>query len=116
MLPKINRLTKDKDFDNVFKNGKSSYDKLIGVKAIKNQLENSRFGILVSTKVSKKAVERNKIKRQIREIVRLQLDAIKPCYDVVIVTLPAILGKSYQEIKRSVSGHFRRMGLYFSNK
>ncbi len=112
MLNKINRLTKDKDFDNVFKNGKSSYDKLIGVKAIQNQLENSRFGILISTKVSKKAVERNKIKRQIREIIRLQPDKIKFGYDIVIITLPAVLGKSYQEIKGSINCHFKRLGLY----
>ncbi|MCK4553470.1 ribonuclease P protein component [Candidatus Parcubacteria bacterium] len=112
MLNKINRLTKDKDFDNIFKNGKSSYDKLIGVKAIQNQLGNSRFGILVSAKVSKKAVERNKIKRQIREIIKLQLNKIKLGYDVVIITLPAILGKSYQEIERSVISHLKKLGLY----
>ena len=112
MLNKINRLIKDKDFDNVFKNGKSSYDKLIGVKAIQNQLENSRFGILISAKVSKKAVERNKIKRQIREIIRLQLDKIKSSYDIVIITLPAVLGKSYQEIEGSVIGHLKKLGLY----
>ena len=111
MLNKINRLTKDKDFDNVFKNGKSSYDKLIGAKAIQNQLGDSRFGILVSAKVSKKAVERNKIKRQIREIIRLQQDKTKPGYDVVIITLPAILGKNYQEIEQSVNRHFRKLGL-----
>ena len=112
MLSKINRLTKDKDFDNVFKSGKSSYDKLIGVKAEQNQTENSRFGILVSAKVSKKAVERNKIKRQIREVIRLQLEQIKSGYDVVIITLPVILGKDYQEIERSVNGCFRRLGVY----
>ncbi|MBU4073751.1 ribonuclease P protein component, partial [Patescibacteria group bacterium] len=50
MFAKINRLTKDKDFDNVFQNGKSSYDKIIGVKAAANQQKNSRFGILVSAK------------------------------------------------------------------
>jgi len=116
MLKKINILRKDKDFNNVFQGGKASYDKIIGIKIIANQLKNSRFGILVGNKVSKKAVERNKIKRQIREIIRLQLDKIKPGFDVLVISLPAILGKDYQKIKQSLDGHFRKLGLYNSNK
>jgi len=111
MLAKTNRLTKDKDFNNVFKKGRSSFDKLIGIKAVPDQQENSRFGILVSSKISKKAVERNKIKRQIREIIRLQLDKIKSGYDIVIITLPEILGKNYQEIEQSVDRNLQKLKL-----
>ncbi len=112
MLKKIHRLTKDKDFDNVFKNGRSGYDKILGIKAIVSQQANSRFGIVVSAKISKKAVERNKIKRQIREIIRARLDKIKSGYDIMIISLPDILGKNYQEIEESISRHFKRLGLY----
>ncbi len=112
MLKKIHRLTKDKDFDNIFKNGRSSYNKILGIKAMANQQVNSRFGIVVSAKISKKAVERNKIKRQVREIIRARLDGIKSGYDIMIISLPDILGKSYQEIDESISRHFRKLGLY----
>lgn len=112
MLAKINRLTKDKDFNNVFNNGRSSYNKIIGVKAVANERESSRLGILVGSKVSKKAVERNKIKRQIRGIIRLQINKIKSGYDVVIITFPSILGKDYQEIDKSMNKHFKKLGLY----
>ena len=112
MLKKQNQLTKDKEFDNVFKNGKSSYDKIIGVKAITNNLDNSRFGILISTKISKKAVERNKLKRQIREVIRLDLDLIKSGYDLVIISLVPILDKTYEEIEKSIHSHFKKLKLY----
>jgi len=112
MLKKQNQLTKDKEFDDVFKNGQSSYDKIMGVKAVANNLDSSRFGILVSVKISKKAVERNRIKRQIREIIRLDLDKIKPSYDVITITLGPILGKTYQEIEKSVQNHFKKLKLY----
>ncbi|MEA3464355.1 MAG: ribonuclease P protein component [Patescibacteria group bacterium] len=111
MLNKINRLTKDKDFNNAWKRGQASFDKIIGVKIAANKQSNSRFGILVSVKISKKAVERNKIKRQIREIIRLWLGGIKPGYDVVIITLPAVLDKSYDEINKSINRHFKKLGL-----
>ena len=112
MLKTINRLTKDKDFSNVFDNGRSSFNKIIGVKTAANQQTSSRFGILVGVKVSKKAVERNKIKRQIREIIRLKLNEIKSGYDIIIITLPAVLNKNYQDIEQSINRHFKKLGLY----
>ena len=112
MLKKQNQLTKDKEFDNVFKNGKSSYDKVIGVKVIANNLNDSRVGILVSTKISKKAVERNRLKRQIREVIKLDLEAIKPGYDFIVITLAPILGKTSQEITKSIHNHFKKLKLY----
>ena len=112
MLKKQNQLTKDKEFDNVFKNGKSSYDQALGVKVIANKLNDSRFGILVSTKISKKAVERNRLKRQIREVIRLSLNEIKSGYDFIIITLPSVLGKTSQEIEESLKNHFKKFKLY----
>lgn len=112
MLKKINRLTKDKDFNNVFKNNNSSYDKIIGVKIVVNKLGYCRFGILVSNKVSKEAVERNRIKRKIREIIQPKLLLFKQGYDCVIITLPQILNKKYQEIEESINKHFKKLRLY----
>ena len=56
MLKKINRLTKQKDFEKVFKNGQSVYDGKLGIKALANNLPENRYGIIISAKVSKKAV------------------------------------------------------------
>lgn len=112
MFKKVNQLKKDKEFDNVFKHGRSSFNKILGAKAVSNELGNSRFGILVSNKISKKAVARNKIKRRIREIIRLQLAELKPGFDIVIITLPSVLGRSYQEIEEAIHYNFKKLGLY----
>lgn len=112
MLKKINRLTKNKEFDYTFKKGRSSYDKTVGIKAVENDLKINRFGILISVKVSKKAVIRNKIKRQIREVIRLEMDKLKSGYDCVIITLPGIISKEYGEIEQSIKGHFKKLGMY----
>lgn len=109
MLKKQERLTKDKDFDNVFKNGKSSYDKFLGVKVTENTFENSRVGILVSTKVSKKAVDRNKIKRQIREILENYLDGFDRNYDIVVITLPSLLGRDFKQIQNSIIFNLKKL-------
>jgi ribonuclease P protein component len=111
MLTKINRLTKKKDFDRVFAEGGSSFNKLIGIKAAKNGLPHSRFGIIVSTKVSKKAVIRNTIKRRIREVIRGKLKQIKSGQDCVIIALPAIVEKDFCEIERSLTDNLSRVRL-----
>ncbi|MDD5071677.1 MAG: ribonuclease P protein component [Patescibacteria group bacterium] len=112
MLKKENKLKKDKEFDNVFKNGRSCFHKNLGVKFVGNGLKLSRFGILVSNKISKKAVERNRIKRRIRAIIRLEIDKIKEGCDVVVIALPPILDSAYEEIGAAIKHSFKKLGLY----
>lgn len=99
MLPQVNRLRKTKDFDNVFKKGKLIAGKLIFLKIKKNKLDISRFGFIVSLKISKKAVIRNKIKRHLREIIKENLSNIKSGLDIIITVKPEIVNKNYQDIK-----------------
>jgi len=97
MLPKENRLTKKRDFEKVLKRGKGFKQKTLFLKTVENNLPQSRFGIIVSKKTAKKATDRNKIKRQIREILRKKLNKIKKGYDLVLVVWPFLKEKSYQE-------------------
>jgi ribonuclease P protein component len=112
MLKKINRLTKDKDFELVFKKGKSAYDQLVGIKHISNTQEINRYGIIVSSKVSKKAVIRNKIKRLIREIIKNQEIYLKKGYDIVIITFPGIINNKKTEISESIIKGLTKLKLY----
>lgn len=98
---------KKKDFDNIFKKGKAIPGKFIFLKVLKNNLDNNQFGIIVSTKISKKAVIRNKIKRQLREIIKQT--NIKIGFDIVIVTKPEIVNKNYQEIKNELEDLFKNI-------
>lgn len=106
MLAKKNRLKNKKDIENVFKKGKTKTGKLVFLKIFKNNLDISRFAFIVSTKISKKAVIRNKIKRQLREIVRKNLSNIKSGVDIVIIAKPEIINKYFQIIKKDVEGLF----------
>lgn len=99
MLPKVNLLRKEKDFEAVFERNKAYYGTNLGMKVRKNSNETKRFGFLVGTKVSKLATRRNLIKRRLKYAVLQQLDQIKGGQDFVIITFPSILGKNYQEIK-----------------
>jgi len=114
MLALNNRLKKQKDFENVFKNGKGFKKKFLYLKINKNGLEFTRFGFVVSTKVSKKAVERNRLKRIFRDIVRKNLERVVPGLDAVIVANPGIEIKR-EVIEESLNTLFYEGGIFKNN-
>jgi ribonuclease P protein component len=96
VLSQLHRLRKRQDFALVYQRGKSVYGGNLNVRVRKNlalgesgsvltALPATRFGISVSQKVSKRAVQRNRIKRQLRAVCRHLLPRVTPGWDVVIV-------------------------------
>jgi len=63
-----------------------------------SQTETSRLGIVISRKVSKKARERNQLKRRIREFFRLEIGKLKPGYDFLVIALPGAADKKYRDM------------------
>lgn len=85
MLPKQYRLTQKKDFQLVLKKGRISHGKYFNLFTLQNQ-ESLQIGIIVSNKVSKKATERNRIRRIIRNICRESLKDLKSgCWYLFLV-------------------------------
>ena len=103
MLPKQNRLTNKNDFDLVFRGGKNIKGSFLVVKILKNNLKESRFGFIVSKKVSNKATVRNKIKRRLKDIAARELKDIKNSQDIVFIALSGIEKKKFSEIKEVVA-------------
>lgn len=102
MLKFLNHLTKEEDFKLLAKKGRPAYSALFGAKVMANKLPESRFGLVISAKVSKKATVRNLIKRRLTEIIRLNLAKIKPGFDVMILVKTGAVGKKYQELEQAL--------------
>jgi len=107
MLPRKNKLKKKTDFKKVFDKGKYYGSSFISLKAFENDLDYSRFGVIVGSKISKKAVDRNKIKRRIENSI--SLENIKAGQDIVIMVKPLILEKTFAEIKDQLSGLLKKL-------
>lgn len=98
----------------VYKNGQAVRTRLLTVKYTRNKhRKHSRFSVVVSKKVHKSAVGRNRIRRRTYEIIRHELPKIPLAHDVVIIisssevlTLPA---SDFQQI---VQQSFEQAGLY----
>ena len=108
MLPEKNRLKKKKDFERVFKKGKSCKEDFLYLKIIKNHLKNSRFGFIVSNKFSKKAVIRNKIKRKLKRLTEIKLSKIKKGIDGVIIVRPGLEINDFWELEEKINKLFKK--------
>ena len=88
-------------FRRLYAKGKSAATPLLVVYFRKNGRKENRLGLTVSTKVGK-AVERNRVRRRLREIYRLNEDKLLPGYDIVIVARVRSKVAAYRELE----GHF----------
>lgn len=111
MFPSENRLKNDKDIKTLFARGKSVFDMSLGLKFFRNKSAFSRFTVVVGTKVSKKAVIRNKIKRRIRAIIEKRLPLIVGGFDVMILVKKEVLKIKYPELKDQVERVLKRAKL-----
>jgi len=112
MLAKKNRIRLKKEFDQIFKTGQSFYGNFLGVKAVFIGASSTRVGIIVGSKVSKLAVDRNLIKRRIRDVIKLELDKLKDGFDIAVILLPSSINTSFTQLKNDLILAIKRLNLY----
>jgi ribonuclease P protein component len=92
-------LTKRAQYALVYQKGRTWVDSLMVMKASPNGLSLSRYGFAVTKKVGK-AVQRNRLKRLLREIVRLQ--PLKSGWDIVFIVRREAVTADYHQMERGV--------------
>ncbi len=91
-------LKKTREFQEVYKKGRSKANKYLVFYYKENGLEYNRLGISVSKKVGNSVV-RHRITRLIRESYRLNKSQLKDGYDIVIIARQTAKGHSYHTIE-----------------
>lgn len=102
MLPKENRLTKQDEFSTILKSGRRLKSRflVVSILAKSNAL---RVGLVVSKRVSKKAVVRNRIRRVIYHILHdLQVRSVLKDAEAVMLVTRIPEGKMYDEFKQDI--------------
>ncbi|NMB09536.1 MAG: ribonuclease P protein component [Tissierellia bacterium] len=100
-MKKDNRLRENRDFKVVYKRGKNYWNRNFNMIVRKNNLPGTRVGFSVTRKYGN-AVERNRIKRQLREIVRINFDKLGQGYDIVIIPKKNTKEMTYQQLENSM--------------
>lgn len=109
-MKRIFRLTSNADFKRVRRKGKSFAHPLVVLIALPNDLSSTRFGISAGRSAGN-AVQRNRTKRQIREIIRPLIPKIETGWDIVILARKPISNASYREIETAIQQLFNQAKL-----
>ena len=95
------RLTRPQQYSLVYREGSSWQSDLIIIKALPNNQDISRYGVSVNKRVGN-AVKRNRVKRLLREIMKIT--ALKPGWDIVYIVRPAAAEADFSALKSTVKG------------
>ena len=112
MLIKARMISKRKEFEEVLRDGVMYQSPLFGMLVLKkDEKDLTRFGLIVSRKIDKRAVVRNRIRRVVLECIRPSLDEIKNGYLVVFLAKKKLVGLGVEEVKKEVCSGLRKAGL-----
>ncbi len=99
-MKKINIIKESKDFEKIIKNNKSFKTKYFYIYVQKKEQKNYRFGISVGKKIGN-AVRRNKIKRQIKEII--SKNDYQKNFDCIIIVRREINNANFSKISEDLN-------------
>ncbi len=121
MLPDKQRLRENRDFRLIYARGRSHADSLAVIYVLRrngdyvNVAPGRRVGFVVSKKLGD-AVVRNRIKRRLREALRLRLPDLRDGpFDIIFVGRTGAKGAEWPAIQASVGELLRRAGMLGSN-
>lgn len=98
----------------VYRNSKTVHSHIFKIKFATNpRFDHPRFAVVVSKKVHKSAVGRNKIRRRFYEAIRSQLPYIKPGSDIVVTIVSGeALSMPFDELTATIKQLFHEADLY----
>jgi ribonuclease P protein component len=103
-------LSKPEDFAALQGVGTVRSNPLLVVRIRKNGLEETRFGLSTGRKLGG-AVVRNRVRRRLREALRVMAPSFQPGWDVLIIARPPVIGADYQTLAGTLQSLLRRGGV-----
>ena len=100
-MKKINIIKENKDFASIINNKKFIKDKYYIIYYKDKSEKYYRFGLSVGKKISKKAVDRNKLKRRLKSIIDNNKNYYQNSKDYIIIMKGSCLEATYQELETS---------------
>jgi ribonuclease P protein component len=111
---KYGKLKKSWQFGRVYKEGDRYYGNHFILCVLPNGSQETRIGLTVTKKVGI-SVQRNRIKRVIREVIRLSKE-IAPGNDLVIIARKAAVNLKYSQAQRSLTNLLHRARIFKPDK
>ncbi len=112
-FPRNVRLTRGVEFQRVFQQGKRLHANGVNARAAANSMGFPRLGMAIAKKALRRAHERNRIKRLVRESFRHH-QANLPAVDIVVMCRHDVLTMSNAELFQQLEGLWLRLHKLYS--
>ena len=103
-------IKKNHEFRRLYQKGASAHSGCMVLYCRRNRLDHNRLGITVSVKLGQ-AVVRNRYRRRLREVYRLNKDKLRPGWDIILVARGRTGEASWKELNNSFCKLCRKLDL-----
>ncbi len=103
-------LRRGPEFQRAWDSGKSWSHSLLVLRVSANGIDRNRFGFIVGKKIGK-AVERNRVKRVMREAVRLRQETLPKGWDIIVIARSGARQASFREVDAALVSLLERAHL-----
>lgn len=113
MLSRAYRFHGYNSLRNVYRHGNTARGPLFAVKVLANPRRKSyRLAVVVSRKVNKSAVARNRMRRRLYELARELQDQISEPYDIVITVFhDSLIEANHKELRDQLKKQLKESGV-----
>jgi ribonuclease P protein component len=109
-VPAFPTLRRKADFEAVARQGMARSDRLLRIRALRTERPETRIGISTPRTLGG-AVERNRVRRRLRELVRERYAALPDGWDVLLIAGPEAGRATFGELRRSLTAVMERAGI-----
>lgn len=109
MLPKSGRIRLTREFERIFASRLSYTGRFARLAFVNSEQAASRCGIVISTKISKRAVVRNKIRRRVRSVFAELSPNLLPAKDIAVICLPSSTKAGFAEFREDLRSSLGRI-------
>jgi ribonuclease P protein component len=112
MYSRTHRLAAERDIVEVVRKGRQFAAGELAVRVVYRQVAGWRVAVTVGTKISKRAVVRNRLRRRIREVLRKMMPVMTGGGDMVVVTRPGADKLEYEGVRARLVHALSGAGIY----
>ncbi|MEK7567062.1 MAG: ribonuclease P protein component [Patescibacteria group bacterium] len=108
-LKRSYRLSGRKTINGILRSGRRMGAGGLTVYVLQSKNLNTRVAVIVPKKVDKRAVKRNKLRRQISEIMRKIIPQIIEPLDIIIYAGPQSAGSGFDGLEKTLNAVFKKL-------
>ena len=108
--PRLTMLSSPKDFSALQDAGTARSHNLLVIRTLRTDLEVTRFGFSTGRRLGG-AVVRNRVRRRLREALRVMAPSFQPGWDVLIIARPPVIAADREALSSALHNLLRRGGV-----